>query len=518
MDRQPTPVIIDYSKGWVSNLGALLVPEGGSPDLRGVEHYLGVLRRSRGVSPFSVTTLTGSPRVIVNYKKVVLDTTYLICITDSNIYKYNSATGAWDPVGAYAGAAMRAIYTTISKDLLIIADGDAVVMKYDGTTLAALGGLAAPKTVIRGKVVLDFWSHLLLMNTTEAGNTLPYRARWSNTGDPETWDTGNAGFQDLIDPPGAILAGDKIADRAFAWKERSIWEAIYVGYPRVFVFSPIIDGTGIIAPLSLVRVGAYRAFLGNDAFYMFDGGNLADISEPINDILFGHNSIVTTAYVNRSCAVYVEALHEIWLAVPVNASTIPNYIFRYSVKNKSWWHKYSLGGVYSVGSWQTGAEKAWTDLVGTWAAQTWRWYDSPGSLQYPLTLIAEGTKIKQINPFSGADEDVYQEAYWETKDYSPSVATRWVDYHIECRGIGDLELFYSLGGLIDGTESGAPWTSLGTKPVTTSEFSVVKWTFDVLASSIRFKVKWPEAEVEIRQQFASYIPHGRWVAKPDERA
>ena len=508
MDRKPTEIRVDYSKGWISNEDGLLIPKGASPNLRDVELYLGKLRRSRGTAVFSVTELTGNPRAILDYTTVVLSTSYLICITDANVYKYASATGLFSLVSTYAGTSMRPIYTTISKDLLIVADGTAVVKKYDGTTWASLGGLTTPAVIRTGKVVLDFWSHLLLMNNTEAGTAVPYRVRWSDTGDPEQWTTGNTGFQDLTDPPGSIEAAGKIADRAYVYKERSIWEGIYVGYPRILIFSPVVDGMGIVAPDTLIKVSGVHAFLGNDAFYIFDGKTPLSISDDVNNMLFGYESLLTPNSINKSYAAYIEPIHEIWLAVPVLDSTVPNYIFRYNISKKSWWHKYYPKKVYCLGrsGWEEGVVATWADLAGDWTVQNWRWADPAEKTAFPITLLAtvETSKglVKKVNPDTASDEGTYQEAYWETPDYCPSILTRWVEYQVEARGTGSVELLYNTNGG-EGT-----YTSLGTKAVTT-EFSFLKWTFDLSKISMRFRVKWPSSEVLVRQQFARYMPHER---------
>lgn len=227
------------------------------------------------------------------------------------------------------------LYFTDWPGLLIFTDGNQYVKKYDGATVTDLGNLPTIQTT--GKIVQTFQSHVLLMNTIEAGNPQPVRVRWSHTGNPEEWVSGNAGFVDLVDTPEQIVGCMELLGRMFIYKEYSIWEMVYVGYPVMFQVAPVIIGKGLISPRALIKVRDIHYFAGRDGLYMFNGRDIEPFGLEIKEFLFGRRAVCTTPQLKNLSMVYVAEEDEIWVSVPTSLSnTGYDETFVYHIQTNMW--------------------------------------------------------------------------------------------------------------------------------------------------------------------------------------
>ena len=497
--------IRDYSKGMITTKTPVELPPGASPSMLNFELWNNILRRTRGIQDFAANTFTGIP---LKMEQFVLTGggSYLVLVTVSKIYYWNTGTSQWTDItgtSGWTGTAVRNVSTDIMSNKLFICDGENDVMEWTGTgDVTVCSELAT--LVITSYFVSPFWSHLLLANTIESGTACPQRVRWSDTGDEEEWDSGNANFVDLVDTVDFITGMAALMDKKYIYKERSIYELVYVGYPRIFIPAPLIDGVGCIAPGTLENMGTHHIFLGSDNIYTFDGRKEEIVGDDIRNLIFGTNSIVNPGAIQNSIGMYIEEIEEYWLGVPTGVSTVPNHFFRYHYPTESWRPRTYSNTIYCFGVWYEDSAKKWTDLVGKWTDQSWKWNDTTMLAAYPVTLFgcyySSAGHIKKLDFTTPLDGDTLPETWWETGDIEGT--QRWVEYWVECEGFGSLELLYS-------TDEGVSWTSLGVKSVP-SQYSWIKWSFNLTRDLIRFKLVHTETgDINIRKQIPWYVPKVR---------
>lgn len=144
-------------------------------------------------------------------------------------------------------------------------------------------------------IISDF---LVVANTADPLNgNQTQRVWWSGLNDPTNWPTPGtnlsaqfqSGFNDLFGNGGecmGVVGQLGNADGAI-FQERVVWRVTYSGPPATFAFVPAEGVRGTPAPNSLVSLGNYVYYLGQDGFYKFDGST----STPI-----GANKVDKTFY------------------------------------------------------------------------------------------------------------------------------------------------------------------------------------------------------------------------------
>lgn len=107
------------------------------------------------------------------------------------------------------------------------------------------------------------------------------RVWWSALNDPTNWPTPGtttaaalqSSYNDLFGDGGfnmGLVGNLGNADGA-VFQERAVWRVLYTGPPATFAFVPAEGVKGTPAPNSIVHLGPYAYYLGQDGFYRFDG-------------------------------------------------------------------------------------------------------------------------------------------------------------------------------------------------------------------------------------------------------
>lgn len=491
---------IDSSKGLDYRNNGVLIPENANADLSNVEFFQGIVRRSRGLNTFPFAGLYGDLLKIVQF----IDTSRissLLAFTTAGLFEYNSVTQTWNYVTSPTFGEDYFISSATYIDYQIFVSLQNTGKKYDGTTVTDVVGL----TDIKSKAVVSFWSHLLLCYTIESGVTCPYRVRWNSIGELEDWTGGDAGFVDLIESSDVVSVAGTILDRCFIYKEKSIWECTYVGSPKIFAFSRILDKIGCIAPETLATINSVHVFLGSDNVYMFDGRSYTAIGDMIQPKLFGVTSQVNKDKLHLSSGVYIPELEEYWLCIPMDDDDLPFEIFKYNFRAQSWWSKTSPYPMKSFAPYLSFENKRWLDLVGTWEEQSWKWNASSMKESFPITLICSEYNndpiIFIVDYNTVKDYDVYSDTFIITGDFSTGIRTRVTEFWCEAFGGSTLQCLYSI-------DEGTTWVDLGNNTLT-NLWAWYKWTFDVDTTTIRFKLVFGNAEIRLRKSAIIYTERKR---------
>jgi len=398
-------------------------------------------------------------------------------------YKVNEALGTYEKINdePFTGDIDDRFSSVVMNDLLIASNGIDKIKKWNGTGL--MQDLVGA-TSYRAKSLAVFYNYLLLIYTIESGNLCPHRIRWSDTGNPEVWDSGNAGFVDLSDRPDFLVTSEVLGNYLYIYKERNIYRAFYVGYPAIFNFEPVIEGVGLAAAATLVSLGNTHLFLGWDNIYEFDGRSLFPIGDPVRDMLYGVGGSLNTAYMQRSFAIYVEEFEEYWLFTP-STTDLPDHCVKFNTRERSWtkrpavisfpspdtkrwvdWNGYwadetddedwieRLGDrtLVTAGYWTRQQESLWQTNIQPWNEDLTRWNDRLTFAGAPLTLFGSDDGQVFVDDFAlFTDDGLPVISEFQTKDFAfPGEAgtlsqTRYIRMSFVCSGVKVL-VSHSLDG------------------------------------------------------------------------
>ena len=489
-------------KGVIEALSGAMIHQEASPRLDCVEYYKGHVRRSRGFRAFS-SAMNGNPRLFREYVKMS-GSGRLVGITDEEVAYYvgGDPLGSWTTVETYAGSTGRVVEAVQFIDQLIFTDGENVVKVYDSDEVTSLGGLSAI-SLTAAKHIASFYSYVLLANTYEGSVWNPQRVRWCDTGAPDDWNTGNAGFSDLTDTPGEITGIENMYDKLFAYKERSIYGASYTRSTDVFSWYLVHPDTGLFASTSLRSIGGKHFFLGYDNIYTFDGATLTPIGDAIVPRIFGPDSAITTEQLRKAQGVYVAKLQEYWLAFP-SLGRWPQYIERYHLPTQTWWPRSTGFSIRCFGNSSDVQSYPWMALVGDWNSQTKTWAEMKGSGSGDIRGVLVGGddgEVLKLDWENETDAEEYPEAFIESPDFLFQRATRVKVYEVECQGGDYITASYS-------TDGGETWTELATRRVP-STWGWVSWSIDKVLERCRLRLTLGEANIETRKQILSAIEKRR---------
>lgn len=414
-----------------------------------------------------------------NYYKVD-GSEYLILFTPTRLYVYSSGTWQVEYEG-FTGSKDDIFSTTVFSDLLLFTNGYDAVKKWDGATLASLGGLTAPVSLTQAKCITSFNTRVILGNTVEGGTACPYRVRWSATGEEEQWNPAtytDAGFIDLVDTSDWIVGFGILVDRLFVFKERSIWELLPTRDTRVFEPRMVIDGVGTYCQKSITSLGDTILFFGTDDVYYFDGTSLKSAGENIFPLLYTtEDRRVNTTKLSRASSVYLEELGDYILCLATIGDE-PDWLLRYNVNDGSWSQRDLEVTAFGFAS--QGTQENWSDSTGYWDDSRYAvsWFSGRVSEGAPLTIYGDSEgRITLDNRQTKSSETFL----WESKDFIFAHSQRVVAFSMKCRGSGDVTLSYSV-------DQGANWVTCYTFTPNISEWTEEKYFMNLTCDMVRFRV------------------------------
>lgn len=166
------------------------------------------------------------------------------------------------------------------KDLVAATNFGDAIQAWTLDTSSAFADLSADAPQARHIAMIDP-GFLMVGNTIDGDDgAVPNRVWWPAIGDPTSWPTpgtaaaeaAQSDFQDLA-TGGWVqgLVGAVGGARGAVFMDTSIYRIEYEGPGTVFGFYEVERARGCPAPGSIVHLGAFVFYLGDDGFYLFDG-------------------------------------------------------------------------------------------------------------------------------------------------------------------------------------------------------------------------------------------------------
>lgn len=161
-----------------------------------------------------------------------------------------------------------------------------------------------------------------------------WAARTSGTWTPSVANQAYTG--DLTSTPGKVRAGKRFGDAVIAYKDRSMYQGLYVGQSG-WEFTLLPGEAGAMSQEVVVNVGTAEnpkhIFMGFEDFYEFSGGYPVSIGTPLTKTVFGE---LNKQYSHVSMALHDRVNKRIFFFYHVASSENPDKCVVYNYWTKQW--------------------------------------------------------------------------------------------------------------------------------------------------------------------------------------
>lgn len=435
-------------------------------------------------------------------------TKYNVRVSRNKIENYNVSSDSWiDITGtALTGGTDDIVDTAVpllaGDTILCISNGKDAIRKWAGSgNTADLGG-----TPPVAKFIQEYATYLVCANIA-GGTDIDQRVQWSDTANPEEWVNGNAGAVDLVEDGEAITGLNVYGNFICVHKKTSIYLGSLVSTSAIFRFDRKNTEVGTIANNSIVNLPTgEQIFLGVDGIHLFNGISAPLISSPINDeIRDGLNQ----AKAHKAWGVLVLEQDEAWIGVPIGGQVVGETVYKYNYKTGVC-HKDSRETVNA--SWRASTSSGLTidEMTAPIDSYIGDRFDAgqlgslAGEIHFGTTTGL--TTVQSIS--SNSDNGSAIECIWDSKDFTSQDIgrmERWLELHLEARGYGTMNVFYS-------TDEGVTWTEFFNSPITLDDAfpldsAPLVLYCDVVASKfrVRFYNNTTTDVIEIKQFLPGYL-------------
>lgn len=276
------------------------------------------LKTRKGRTPYGALTV-GITRLLTNFGN-----THLVRAIGTAL-SYNSSGTTWTAIaGTFADTDWDATNFDVSGPVLILTNGTDNVKYWNGSTLADLNAVDAPK----GKYITADNRRVYIA----VGDTISFCAFQDAT----NWTTAlNAGtVQYYTSNGGDVTALKCFEGNVWAFKKDAFCLIFHTGDSRAtHRLVEISNDIGCIAYKTVQEVGSFLFWLGQKDVYIGAGGNAAPIGEPIRSFL----DSINTTYIDK-CFGGTDGIRY-YLGLVTGANTEPDTLLVYDPRRKrEKWH------------------------------------------------------------------------------------------------------------------------------------------------------------------------------------
>lgn len=208
--------------------------------------------------------------------------------------------------------------------------------------------------------------------------------RWCSREDLTDWSlvsTTNTAGEIQLETPSNILTMAKVREGTLIFTDTDIWLMRYVGQPFVYGVEKISEHTSPICPQAVATFDGRAAWMGNDGFYSYSGGEVQHLQGAIDDFVFDDFARTTGRFTVAASANGV--FPEVWFAYPRLDATDNDIIAVWNYV-ENWWTKAEIvrTAMYPAGlnPWMTTTgydkhtylhEQGWLDAGATRVGDVW---------------------------------------------------------------------------------------------------------------------------------------------------
>lgn len=306
----------------------------------------------------------------------------------TKLYKLNSDGVTWDDVSRAAGyttSADQRWYFVQMGNRIVATNYTDEIQTYIIGTSAVFANLAAAAPKARFIAVIK--GFLVAADTWDASDGYNQnRVWWADHDDPTNWPTpgtaaaaaAQSDFQDIQFGGGINgLVGGCGGRDGVVFLQNAIVVMDYVGGGVVFAFADAERGRGTNIPNSIINIGPFAGYIGEDGFYLFNGASSVPIGMGKVDRFFwdGDASETITAGVDPTQLVRVSTSYD----------AKQNLVYwGYSAPNQS-------GTVTNL-------------LVYNWMTGWWTWCES--NVEFIVNAYSPGYTLESLDSVSASIDDL----------------------------------------------------------------------------------------------------------------
>ena len=167
----------------------------------------------------------------------------------------------------------------------------------------------------------------------------PRKVRWCDQENNTSWelpgsdDPGNqAGELELV-MDGILLTALKVRGRLLLLSTSDAFISEYQGQPFIYHFERIGNNVALVGPRAAAAVSESAYWMGEGAFYWFDGNEAKELPCDVRDRVFGG---INLSYRNRVFAVANQKNSEIWWFYPSESGRAPDKYVAYNYLDRVW--------------------------------------------------------------------------------------------------------------------------------------------------------------------------------------
>lgn len=203
---------------------------------------------------------------------------------------------------------------TWGEHLLACSDSDGSIYEWSLTTSTPAAAVSGAPTSCKGVVVTP---ERFVFALGASGNGR--RVAWCDQEVNTTWtaaSTNQAGDFDL-QTGGTLMCGRAMRGQTLLLTDVDAHVATYIGTPLVYRFDRVGSGCGIIARGAIAARDVEAAWMGNGAFWLYDGQSVQPLDCDVADYVF---SDINANQISKVAAVHNTAFGEVWWFYPSSNS------------------------------------------------------------------------------------------------------------------------------------------------------------------------------------------------------
>lgn len=353
-----------------------------------------------------------------------------------------------------AGSIDKAVATTsvpwgtaaVGTPWVVFTNGVDKPMYFDGTNIALVPGLPSSGN-ITCEVVTTYKGTLILANCVVGGDSKRNTIFWSDIGDPSVWDTGNSGYQAILEEGEEISAMRTLGPDMIVYGPRSITRMAYVGSTNfLFAFAGAVSGSsigtvnigegiGCVSPNALFSTGDNHIFLAPNGIYSYSGGYSADlISQNVTKGYFDFGGLIDSTKIHRAFIAYMEEHRELYFLIPITGNSYTDTALVLDINsvtgsasglsaltggvNPRFRVRKFAGPISGSGVCVTQVALIWSAAVGTWQEQPYTWNASFLGSDAPTVTLGSSEAILGVTGIKGAPTGAPSENVFEPIDIS----------------------------------------------------------------------------------------------------
>lgn len=482
-------------RGIDASLPPAWIAENATPDCQNIDIYRGEISKRYGYVPLGVAL---SNQIMAGTEFISGTTKYALRMSTDKVGAWNNSTLVWDDVtgsdltGTISSPFAMAFPMLSGARICAFTNYADAIRKYTGSgNTADLGG-TPPKC----KFMLDYEGYLLLAYILDGSTLYPVRIQWCDTGDPETWGSGNAGSVDLISDQFDITGMARFQNYACIHKEQAIYLGYLVPTSQIFRFEIRHLGLGTICNNTIQTLpNGLQMFLSRNGIASFNGTAASLLKGSINEQLKDN---LNYSKADLSWSLLRMDLDEYWIGVPYGSQTLPETVFRYNYLTGAVL-KNTIANASSAFYYSQGAGTLWSDLETngtTWPELSdtpWSQLEGQSTNRVPIIGTSGGVVMRETAGIY-TDNSTPFTAFHKTKTYEsdiPGQMVRWgvgesvaqPSLEIWAKGSGSLKVQYSI-------DNGQAFTDIGTITLTgdyPADDAPAQLDFDVVASRLTLR-------------------------------